>query len=232
MRGSGPNNEELEHGKGKVLNMQESIVNTSPRRRILRRIMVAVLALAAVLTLGACRATGGGTLPPQIGLYKGQANFGFNFTCEVETEKKRAVIRGEVTYHDSGPVTIGSKTFPDGIRIHGTVDPFFIELTELPKNPPEDFEPPLTCENADVLAQIVDVPYARFQGEYRSQDTTLPTPDEPGRFQVDVHDMGEPEPSIEGDSFDILLTGGEYGEPLPYSRFGYVEGGNIQVENE
>ena len=46
--------------KGKVLNMQESIVNESPRRGIVRRVAAAGMALAAVLTLGACKATGGG----------------------------------------------------------------------------------------------------------------------------------------------------------------------------
>jgi predicted small lipoprotein YifL len=195
--------------------MQESIVNKSHRRRIARRIGAAVMALAAVLTLGACRATGGGYLPPG-GVFQGQADFGFNFTCEVETEKKRAVIRGEVTYHDYGPVTVGLKTFPNGIRLHGTVDPFFIpEIT--------------SCAEADVLAGVEGLGYARFQGEYRSQDTTLPTPTEQGRFQVDVQDMGEPPPSLEGDSFDILLTGGEY---PAYNRFGFVEGGNIQVEDD
>jgi hypothetical protein len=191
-----------------------------------------VIALAALLTLGACRATGGGTLPPQVGLYKGQANFGFNFTCEVETEKKRAVIRGEVTYHDRGPVTIEGEEFPDGIKIHGTVDPFFITLTELPppEKFPEGFEPPLTCDNADVLAQIEGIPTAHFEGQYRSQDTTIPETKRTGRFQVDVVDMGEPEPSIEGDSFDILLTGAD---KVPfYNRAGFVEGGNIQVEDE
>src|SRR5688572_22865353 len=99
--------------------MQESIVNTSPRRRMARRIGAAVLALAAVLTLGACRATGGGYLAPDNILFKGRADFGFNFTCEVETENKRAVIRGTITYHDRGPATVGTKTFPEGIRIHG-----------------------------------------------------------------------------------------------------------------
>jgi hypothetical protein len=44
-----------------------------------------------------------------------------------------------------------------------------------------------------------------------------------------VADLGEPAPSIEGDSFDITLTGGYYGG---YNRFGFVEGGNIQVEND
>ena len=41
--------------KGKVLNMQESIVNKSTRRGIGRRVAAAAMALAAVLTLGACR---------------------------------------------------------------------------------------------------------------------------------------------------------------------------------
>ena len=42
------------------MNMQKSIVNESPRRRIARRVGAAGMALAAVLTLGACKATGGG----------------------------------------------------------------------------------------------------------------------------------------------------------------------------
>ena len=196
--------------------MQKSIAKESRHRRLARRLGIAVMALVALLTLGACRATGGGYLPPQVGLFPGKAEFGFNFTCEVETEKKRAVIRGTITYHDDP-----SPGFPKGIKLHGTVDPFFIELNELPEGPD------ITCENADVLAGIEGIPYARFQGEYRSQDTTLPAPSKPGRFQVDVFDQGEPA-SLEGDSFDILLT---YGEYPAYNRFGFVKGGNIQVDN-
>ena len=48
--------------KGKVFNMQESIVKKSTRRGNFRRVLAAVMALAAVLTLGACRATGGGQI--------------------------------------------------------------------------------------------------------------------------------------------------------------------------
>src|SRR5215211_5270770 len=200
--------------------MQKSIAKESRHRLLARRLGVAVMALAALLTLGACRATGGGYLPPGPVL-QGQADFGFNITCEVETEKKRAVIRGEITYLDRGPVTIGLKSFPNGIKLHGTVDPFFIELIE-----PVGVD--TTCDEADVLAGIEGIPYARFAGEYRSLDTTIPETERTGRFQVDVHDMGEPPPSLEGDSFNIFLTGGEYGG---YDRFGYVEGGNIQVED-
>jgi hypothetical protein len=199
--------------------MQESIVKKSPRTGVVRRIMVAVLALAAVLTLGACRATGGGYLPPDVvGVpFQTRADFGFNFTCEVQTDKKRAVVRGTITYHDDP-----SPLFPKGIRLNGTVDPFFIQLIE-----PVGVD--TTCDEADVLAGIEGIPYARFAGQYRSQDKTIPATKRTGRFQVDVVDMGEPPPSLEGDSFDITLTGGFYNG---YKRFGYVEGGNIQVEDE
>ena len=207
--------------------MQESIVNKSSRRPIARRLGAAVMALAAVLTLGACKATGGGyidePLPggPDV-VFQGRANFGFNFTCQVETAKKRAVIKGSITYHDD-PSTIA----PTGVRIHGTVDPFFLEGVT-------------TCDEGDVLAGVEGLDYARFEGEYRSQDSTLPPPKDRGRFQVDVFDQGEPgSPAFfDGDEFTIqlfddeslqLLDGGEY---LPfYTRAGYIEGGNIQVDN-
>jgi hypothetical protein len=205
--------------------MQESIVNKSPRRRIARRIGAAVLALAAVLTLGACRATGGGYLPPEGvgGLFQTRAEFGFNFTCEVEPEKKRAVVRGTITYHDDP-----SPLAPKGVRLNGTVDPFFIENIDLSELPPGT-EGPITCAEADVTLGLEDLGYARFQGQYRSQDKTIPANKRTGRFQVDVQDMGEPPPSIEGDSFDILLTGGYY---AGYNRFGFVKGGNVQVEDD
>ena len=40
--------------------MQKSIAKESPRGRIARRVGAAGLALATVLALGACKATGGG----------------------------------------------------------------------------------------------------------------------------------------------------------------------------
>ena len=180
------------------------------------------MALAALLALGACRATGGGYLPPNNVAFKGQADFGFNFTCEVDTAKKRAVVRGTITYHDDP-----SPLAPKGVRLNGTVDPFFIENIDLSELPPGT-EGPINCADADVTLGLEGLGNARFQGEYRSQDTTIPETQRTGRFQVDVQDMGEPPPSIEGDSFDILLTGGYY---AGYNRAGFVEGGNIQVED-
>src|SRR5215207_3708663 len=101
--------------------MQKSIAKESRHRRLAMRLGVAVMALAALLTLGACRATGGGYLPPNNVAFKGQADFGFNFTCEVDTAKKRAVVRGTITYHDDP-----SPLAPKGVRLNGTVDPFYI----------------------------------------------------------------------------------------------------------
>ena len=72
--------------------MQKSIAKESPRRRIARRVVAAGMALAAALTLAACKATGGGYIgepvraarhrQPTSG-FNGEANFGFNFTCEM-----------------------------------------------------------------------------------------------------------------------------------------------------
>src|ERR671913_2570115 len=93
--------------------MSESIANQSPRRGIGRRVGAAGMALAAVLVLGACRATGGGYIGDPleggpVSVYQGDAEFGFTFSCEMDTTKKRprAVITGEITYHDSGVSTI------------------------------------------------------------------------------------------------------------------------------
>jgi len=211
--------------KGKVLNMQESIVKKSPRRGLGRRVAAAGMALAAVLTLGACKATGGGqiddpvpsgvlpsTLPDVGGAFTGDANFGFNFTCEMRANNK-AVIKGQITYRDTGTSIVGLKTFKP-IRIHGVVDPFFT-----------------TAQNCEDAAQIF-LDAAQFDGDYWSQDTTtsaLPT----GRFTVLVFDQGEPgrtkEPLfVTGDGFAIDLKTGPY---VSYTRAGYIEGGNIQVDN-
>ena len=123
-------NEELRTCEREGVNMQESIVKESPRRRIARRIGAAGMALATVLTLGACRATGGGYVGAPvdsgvIGVFTGDANFGFNFTCEVNGQEE-AVIKGQITYHDDPAVKLVTPgaTFPE-IRLHGTVKNIF-----------------------------------------------------------------------------------------------------------
>ena len=195
------------------------------------------MALAAVLVLGGCRAFGGGyideplpgdAIPDDVpaielshGVYQGEANFGFNFTCEMKGGK--AVIRGEITYHDSGTSIIDVPVDPDlpggptvstdfpEIRIHGTVDPIVMSVP--------------TCE----LAAEAFPDATLFEGSYRPQDTTLSAMG--GRFNVLVYDQSEPGSTrgeITGDGFAIELTG-----PPPYggyTRGGYIEGGNIQVD--
>lgn len=197
--------------------MRETIAKESPRRRMARRIGAAGLALAAVLTFGACKATGGGQIDDPVpgeaeGTFTGEANFGFNFTCEV-TAKNKEVIKGEITYHDTGTSSIGPVDFPE-VRLHGVVDPMTFTAPD--------------CETAGQM--MLDA--AQFDGTYRSQDTSLLSAP-PGRFEVLVFDQGEPgrtkDPAfVTGDGFSIDLTGGPY---TKYTRAGYIKSGNIQVDN-
>ena len=74
--------------------MDNSIGNESPRRRIARRFGAAGMALATLLVLGACRATGGGYIGDPldgepVGVNQGDAEFGFDFSCEMDTTKRK-----------------------------------------------------------------------------------------------------------------------------------------------
>src|SRR5215217_313607 len=148
------------------MDMDKSIVNESPRRRITRRVGAAGMAVATVLVLGACQATGGGFIGDPldgqpVGVYQGDAEFGFTFYCEMDTTKKRprAVITGEIDYHDnpSSIVLEGDlepTVFPE-IRLHGTVEPLIV-----PNVP--------SCEEA-----AEGLPAALFEGTYRPQEKAL-----------------------------------------------------------
>lgn len=208
--------------------MRAQWVHQSRRRGITRRIAAAAMALVAVLGLGACKATGGGYIGTPldggpVSVFQGRANYGFNFTCEAETAKRKAVIKGQITYHDSAS-TVDGLPFPE-IRIHGTVEPIVIlnvygcgeAVDELFGYDPAAGSP------------FDGIPTALFEGTYRAQDPTL-TSVLPGQFSVLVGDQGEPaRPGgvFTGDLFSIELFGGPY---ALYTRGGYVEGGNIQVE--
>jgi hypothetical protein len=123
------------------------------------------------------------------------------------------VIKGEITYHDTGTSTVAGVDFPE-VRLHGVVDPMTF-----------------TAPDCEAAAQLF-LDAAQFDGTYRSQDTSL-TSALPGRFTVLVFDQGEPgrtnDPAfVTGDGFAIDLKGGPY---TLYTRAGYIEGGNIQVDN-
>ena len=179
------------------------------------------MALATLLVLGACKADGGGYVGEPfpggpVGLYNGNAIFGFNFTCHMDGRTDQPVIRGQITYHDSATSTVDGVQYP-AIRLHGIVDPFLVEGVS-------------TCEEA-----VESFPYfpdaAVFRGTYRPQGPTpnVPGNERHGRFVVQVFDQGEPGSSrgeITGDSFAIELLGGAY---AAYTRGGYIEGGNVQV---
>ena len=197
--------------------MQKSFVD-QPRRGRARRAGAAALALAAVLGLGACKADGGGFIGAPfdgapVGEFQGRANFGFNFTCHMQGKEDQAVIRGHITYHDDNVSTIDGTEFPE-IRLHGTVDPLFVENVE-------------TCRQA--AEAFPDA--AQFEGTYRPQGPTpgVPGPARDGRFVVQVFDQGEPARpggDFTGDSFAIELFGGAF---AAYTRGGFIEGGNVQV---
>ena len=116
-----------------------------------------------------------------VGDYTGDANFGFNFTCEVETAKKRTVIKGQITYHDDPSSHRGRRRsdFPE-IRIHGTVKPIvFLGVTDCGQAVEELFGDP------EAPPPFEGIPTALFEGTYRSQDTTVSSA-RPGR----VHRSG------------------------------------------
>jgi hypothetical protein len=199
--------------------MKKSIAKASPRRRMARRVGAAGVALATTLVLAGChQAYGGGYIgAPAAGspAFNGRADFGFNFQCDDG-------VKGELVYHDSSTkVSLGGVLFP-GLRLHGTVENILVD---------DDLDLDTPAVPADTCEEIVESRWAQFEGSYRSQQKSLLSA-APGRFTVVVFDQGEPggtkDPQITGDGFSIDLKGGPY--PL-YTRAGYIEKGNIQVDN-
>ena len=201
--------------------MSAQRIHESPRRGIGRRVAVAGMALAAAVTLAACDGKGGGYIGPPIPqtinpVFNGRADFGFTFQCGDG-------VKGQITYHDrSTKVSPATTVLFPGLRLHGTVTNVLVD-TNIDDDIPA--VPAVTCED------VVESPWAQFQGTYRSQETNLLSKT-PGRFTVVVFDQDEPgrsmEEGITGDGFSIALKGGPY--PL-YTRAGYIQGGNIQVNN-
>lgn len=186
-----------------------------------RRIGVTGMAVVLASGLTGCQARGGGSigapLPGTVAAqssYAEEATFGFTFTCEMRNGK--AVVRGELSYHDHAPSSVRGLSFPE-IALHGTTDPILMDAS--------------SCDAAaDLLGGSGSD--AQFTGTYQAQalDPILLDTLSEGLFKVDVFDQGEPGRSkgeITGDGFSIELTGGRYSG---YTRAGYIEGGNIQVE--
>ena len=141
--------------------MQESIVEESPRRHIARRVGAAGMALATMLALGACKATGGGYIgEPADGAIpvvvpNGRANFAFAYNCDPNR------VRGRVyTYND----TSTNGLYPR-LKIEGVVTTALIDT-----NDDGMLEPATSCQD------LMDAQVAQFEGNYRSLETKYPMP--------------------------------------------------------
>jgi hypothetical protein len=181
--------------------------------------MIGLLVVLGMVTTG-CQVRGGGHLPaypPETpGTYSGEATFGFTVECQTVAGKPK--VRGELSYLDQGPSMMSTGLQFDQVKLHGEA----VLVTPLAQN--------VTCETLGYNYELFWTFFPRgaaFEGWYRAQgsDSELP-----GTFKVTLFDQGEPGRSpyeVDGDYFSIELVGGHY---PGYSRGGYVDGGNIQVE--
>jgi hypothetical protein len=89
------------------MDLDNSIGNESPRRRIARRFGASRDGSSTLLVLGACRGDRWGYIGDPRGgpvsVYQGDAEFGFGLLLRDghDEEEAQAVVTGEITYHDS-----------------------------------------------------------------------------------------------------------------------------------
>ena len=182
-------------------------------RPITRRLGAATLALAALVSLGACKASGAGSIDEPVdggpvSVFEGRARFALDYSCKDKAGEAR--IKGHLTYRDA-PSVIDGVEFP-AIRLRGTAD------GTLPAE--SGFT---SC--AEAAAAYEGQGAVQFEGTYRAKEDRVA----PGRFRVLVFDQdvpGLPAGEFTGDGFAIELIGGGYDG---YTRAGYLESGDIQV---
>jgi hypothetical protein len=185
-----------------------------------RRFVPLALAGILVVVLAACRGVGGGYLPPDNVLFKGQASFGFTFSCQ------KGDLKIELAYTDKGSNPIGSS-----FGIHGTVDtidPVLESQICIGENPPP---PP---ENQLIFLgryRLISESPALFPTSCRTQTSTSPL----CRFEVIVQDNDQNSAPSPGDFFSIKLSSAtaltSELDPMKvfYAREGYLAGGNLTV---
>ena len=220
--------------KGKVLNMQESIVNrvTPPAHRPAGRSSRAwpwprysrwgpARRPAGDTSMTPCRAASCRAGDHRRRLH-GEANFGFNFTCEM-TAKNKAVIKGQITYHDTAAPVCPER----GVDVPGD---------QAPRHRENVLIDPMTSNIATRTCDVTCQQVVQLAGP-SSRAPTGPrtrrlTSDAPAEFTVLVFDQGEPGAPRDPDSSPG--TGSPSSSPVgpytAYTRAGYIEGGNIQVE--
>jgi hypothetical protein len=177
------------------------------------------------LVLAACSGKGGGYLPPDGMIFKGQASFGFTFSCE------KGDLKIELSYNDKGSNPIGSS-----FGIHGIVDrvdPVLesqICIGEEPATPPNQ----ITFLGRYYLTS--SAPSGFPQSCPKKETSTSPL----CRFEVTVRDDDRNMTPSAGDYFKITLSTGTCASPtdlscsvlsgtLFYTRAGLLAGGNITV---
>jgi hypothetical protein len=203
--------------------------------RLPRRFRTVAAAGILVVLLAACTGRGGGYLPPDGVIFKGQASFGFSFSCEDKggLNPPTGQLRIELAYTDHGSNPIGSS-----FGIHGivdTIDPVLESAICIGQNPPPG--------GNDLI----------FLGRYRLVSSapagfpsTCPTRETPTspmcRFEVIVRDNDMNRAPSTGDYFQIKLSSGTVLDceapfecsQLPagtvfYTRAGLLAGGNLTV---
>ena len=204
--------------------MQESIVKESPRRRIGRRVAAAGMALAAAVTLAGCHEARGGGYIGAAARESASPIVQWQSKLRLHLRLRRQQGQGpdHVPRHQHEGLARWRGLFP-GLRLHGTVENVLIDA-----DMPLDNIPPVP---ATTCQEVIEADWAQFQGSYRSQETTLLSKP-PGKFTVVVFDQGEP--GRTRGPFDhrgrLLHRSRRSGPYAGYTRAGYIEGGNIQVE--
>jgi len=187
--------------------------------------------LALVLT--ACTGKGGGYLPPDGLVFKGQAAFGFTFSCE------KGDLKIELAYTDKGSSPLGA---PFGI--HGIVDVFDPVLESavcIDENPPPESE----FGNELIFLgryRLTSGAPAKLRTCPKTETSTSPL----CRFEVTVRDNDQNFAPSPGDYFSIKLSTSTTTpcnsyppdpdcSQLPaasvvYTRAGLLAGGNITVK--
>ena len=197
--------------------------------RVFRRSIVLAAAGILAVVLTACTGRGGGQLPPDNGVFRGPASFGFIFSCEDSggLNPPTGQLRIQLSYTDHGSNPIGSQ-----FTIHGivdTIDPVLESMHCIGENPPPGGNELIFLGRY----RLTSSPPAGFPSTCPARETSA-TP--LCRFEVIVRDNdGDHAPSM-GDYFSIKLsTVKDLSSQLPatavfYTRAGLLSSGNLTVD--
>ena len=207
------------------------------RRYVRLTMSLGIAGLVVVLT--ACTGRGGGTLAPDGLVFRGQASFGFQFSCErsstsTNQNPPNGRLRIQVSYTDHGRNPIGA-----GFSIHGTadtLDPVLESAVCIGQNPPPGGN------------ELI------FLGRYRPTSSvpagfpmSCPVSDSETtplcRFEITVRDNDANNAPSANDFFSIMLSSSAPADSalgpadsqldpstVFYTRSGLLQGGNLTVD--